>query len=58
VGPIAPRPSVGEDGHLGVRPTAPYCRTFDHRVAGGAAAAGLIVAVVAACAALERETPA
>jgi pyruvate/2-oxoglutarate dehydrogenase complex dihydrolipoamide acyltransferase (E2) component len=52
VGRIAPRPFAGEDGGLSVRPTVHLCLTFDHRVADGAVAAGLLDAVVKECAAL------
>ena len=38
---IRPRPWVGEDGELGVRPTLKLCATFDHRVVDGVQAARL-----------------
>jgi pyruvate dehydrogenase E2 component (dihydrolipoamide acetyltransferase) len=52
VGRIAPRPFVGQDGQLTVRPTVHLSLTFDHRVADGATAAALLEAIAARCAAL------
>ena len=46
VGSIAPRPAVGEDGALTVRPTVHLNLTFDHRVADGVAAATLLESMV------------
>lgn len=46
VGSIAPRPAVGEDGALTVRPTVHLSLTFDHRVADGVAAATLLESMV------------